>query len=227
MTTTATTPVQAGPVQAPAQQDGNSPTSTPLSRAAARQQRQEEQSQRKQARAAASAQRELERRRSAEAGLISAVRRQRLTSPEGKQDQSGRWHPSDREWSSHMGGIRAPSRAWPWTYLKASSARSHIACLSDEEPEYYGQLLREALSKLNNVEPCQEVRTYIRLHPHHAAALTDTVLLDVVLAMPTLAAATMGDVIVARDAVLAALSGKTLLEMAAVNIVFGVFALST
>lgn len=223
MTRTAAVPVRA----APPQQGGDIPTTHPLSRAAARQQRQQEQTQRKQAQAATRAQREQERRKAAEAGVISAMRRQRLTSPEGKRDRSGRWHPSDREWSSHLVGIRSPSRSWPWTYLKACLTRPHISLLADEEPVYHGLLLQEALSKLQQVEPCQEVRTYIRLHPHHAAALTDTVLLDVVQTMPKLAAETMADVIVARPAVLGALGRKTLLEMTGVNDVFAVFALCT
>jgi hypothetical protein len=56
-------------------------------------------------------------------------RRDRISHPEGRTDNGGRWYPSDTE---DVGGtitrtIRSPSRAWPWSYMVACRTAGHVA----------------------------------------------------------------------------------------------------
>ena len=62
-------------------------------------------------------------------------RRDRRTHPDGKSDASRRWYPSSQESQSCCRGIRAPSRAYPWSYMTHCRTVAHIANLYDvDEP---------------------------------------------------------------------------------------------
>ena len=55
--------------------------------------------------------------------------------PQGSSDNGGRWYPSDAEDADgYTRSIRSPSRAWPWTYLKAACSRKHCIALAEIDP---------------------------------------------------------------------------------------------
>lgn len=58
-------------------------------------------------------------------------RRLREVNPEGDFDKRGRWHPTDREDAGDVAGaVRAPSAAWPYSYLLRCRTRKHCAALA-------------------------------------------------------------------------------------------------
>lgn len=66
----------------------------------------------------------------AAARAVYTPRARRQVNPEGTFDNAGRWFPSRREDSLHLRGIRGPSRAWPYTYLKACRTLAHCRLLA-------------------------------------------------------------------------------------------------
>jgi hypothetical protein len=90
--------------------------------------------------------------RKAQIKIVYEVRRDRLTNPEGKFDNAGRWYPSDREDAGDViGCVRSPSRAWPYSYMQRARTRKHVAVLADAQPEYFAQLVREAEAAMARV----------------------------------------------------------------------------
>lgn len=81
---------------------------------------------------------------------VYTARKERLTHPNGKFDNAGRWYPSEAEdadgFTNHL---RSPSRAWPYSYMTGARTRKHIAGLAESNPEYFSTLLDEANRKLN------------------------------------------------------------------------------
>lgn len=67
-------------------------------------------------------------------GLISEIytaRRNRAEHPEGKFDSGRRWYPSSREDAGGSGSsTRAPSRAWPYSYMLRCRTRQHVTVLA-------------------------------------------------------------------------------------------------
>ena len=57
-------------------------------------------------------------------------RKLRQSHPEGSFDRAGRWTPSDREDQQGDGSsTRAPSRAWPYSWLLRCRTKSHCKAL--------------------------------------------------------------------------------------------------
>jgi hypothetical protein len=83
---------------------------------------------------------------------VYAARRDRLVHPEGTFDDAGRWYPSDRENTAGLGGIRSPSRAWPYSYMIACRTRKHVAELAATKPAYFAELVTQAEAALARVE---------------------------------------------------------------------------
>lgn len=54
-------------------------------------------------------------------------RRGRRTHPAGRQDNAGRWFPSDSEWQDCCNEVRSPSRAYPWSYMTHCRTAEHVA----------------------------------------------------------------------------------------------------
>jgi hypothetical protein len=59
--------------------------------------------------------------------VVYEARREHITRPEGKCDNTGRWYPSERENAGGSGScVRSPSRAWPVSYLRRCRTREHV-----------------------------------------------------------------------------------------------------
>lgn len=48
--------------------------------------------------------------------------------PEGEFDKAGRWYPSDYERCDCCDSIRAPSRAYPYSYMVHCRTLKHVCC---------------------------------------------------------------------------------------------------
>ena len=59
-------------------------------------------------------------------------RKHRLEHPNGEFDSGGRWHPSAAEYQVCCIGIRAPSRAHPYSYMVHCRTVEHICWLTEE-----------------------------------------------------------------------------------------------
>lgn len=68
-------------------------------------------------------------------------RQDRLTHPDGKFDNAKRWWPSDDEECTCCGGIRSPSRSWPYSLMIHCRTAQHVAALFDVDAR---ELKREA-----------------------------------------------------------------------------------
>lgn len=63
-------------------------------------------------------------------------RKDRITNPDGKFDNGGRWYPSDEEKCKCCQSIRNPSARWPYSLIKHCRTITHVANLynvSDKE----------------------------------------------------------------------------------------------
>jgi hypothetical protein len=61
---------------------------------------------------------------------VFALRKGRLSHPEGSTDKRGRWYPSEREDADGDGSsTRSPSAAWPWSYMLRCRTRQHVRVL--------------------------------------------------------------------------------------------------
>ena len=83
-----------------------------------------------------------------EAALETLRRRDRLSHPEGRPDNGGRWHPSDNEWSDCCDAIRSPTRTWPWSLMTHCRTANHVA----NKTGYDIKTLRWAIRRLQKEE---------------------------------------------------------------------------
>ena len=67
--------------------------------------------------------------RACKAGLEFVARELRLHHPDGKFDDGERFYPSEKEWRDCCAGIRAPSRAFPFSLMKHCRTAKHVAKL--------------------------------------------------------------------------------------------------
>lgn len=65
-----------------------------------------------------------------DAARLLARRQLRQSHPDGSTDTGGRWYPSDSERRSCCSSVRAPSRAWPWSYMVHCRTLKHVAQLT-------------------------------------------------------------------------------------------------
>jgi hypothetical protein len=65
----------------------------------------------------------------AAAQQVYVRRRDRVVNPDGTFDSAGRWYPSSAENCGDMRSIRAPSRAWPYSYMLACRTKKHCVLL--------------------------------------------------------------------------------------------------
>lgn len=56
-------------------------------------------------------------------------RQARLENPDGKFDKQGRFDPSPEEWCDCCTSVRAPSRAWPYSYMLHCRTKKHVTNL--------------------------------------------------------------------------------------------------
>lgn len=77
-----------------------------------------------------------------EAALRYTFRRDRAEHPSGKTDNAGRWYPHASE-KLDTSAYRAPSRAWPWSYMHACRTIAHCARL-EGVPQHVSKVRRLA-----------------------------------------------------------------------------------
>lgn len=73
-------------------------------------------------------------------------RRDRMSHPSGRQDNGGRWYPSDDERCSCCNSVRSPSRSWPWSYMTHCRTINHVANL-------YGVPVADVRRAVREIEP--------------------------------------------------------------------------
>lgn len=73
------------------------------------------------------------------------LRRERVEDPEGSFDKKGRWYPSEEERCACCASVRAPSNAYPYSYMKHARSLEHCAWLAVKEgPKDFTALVRKA-----------------------------------------------------------------------------------
>ena len=82
------------------------------------------------------------------AALETLRRRDRLSHPEGRVGNGGRWYPSDNERCDCCDAIRSPSRTWPWSLMQHCRTASHVA----NKTGYDIRTLRWAIRRLQKEE---------------------------------------------------------------------------
>lgn len=65
-----------------------------------------------------------------QAAKLFVDRQDRVSHPDGKSDNGGRWIPSNDEWCSCCAAIRYPSRSWPWSLMVHCRTAEHVAALT-------------------------------------------------------------------------------------------------
>ena len=61
----------------------------------------------------------------------------------GYFDKQGRWYPADGERQDCCGGIRKPSRNWPYTLLRHCRSQAHVAMLCGVDRKALALAVRE------------------------------------------------------------------------------------
>ena len=70
-------------------------------------------------------------------------RRDRLTHPDGRTDNAGRWYPSKAERCPCCDSVRSPSRSYPWSYMQHCRTAEHVAQLHGQEPSTIRHIARQ------------------------------------------------------------------------------------
>ena len=79
-----------------------------------------------------------------EKALECYLRRQsRVSHPEGRTDNGGRFYPSESELCECCDSIRSPSRSYPWSYMIHCRTIPHIANLYEVDVKELRKLHRE------------------------------------------------------------------------------------
>lgn len=74
---------------------------------------------------------------------VYRARQARLIHPAGTFDKAGRWFPSEAEDCGVSATIRTPSRAYPYSYMRACRSRRHIERLAVVSPSLFAEQLRQ------------------------------------------------------------------------------------
>lgn len=109
----------------------------------------------------------------AQIDLVYRARKDRVAcAPEGEYDRQRRWYPSGRETGSGL-SVRAPSAAYPYSYIKACCAKKHVQNLAEMCPKYFAELVTEALPNIRVIyaNKPEKVRTLLAENPQLAAQI--------------------------------------------------------
>jgi hypothetical protein len=78
---------------------------------------------------------------------VYTAMKERLMNPEGSFDKQGRWYPSAEQRccsDNCPGTLRAPTKAYPYSWMLHCRTRKHCAYLAASQPEYFATLLAQA-----------------------------------------------------------------------------------
>lgn len=68
--------------------------------------------------------------------MVFNGRKLRESHPDGTFDRAGRWYPSDDENADGFTStVRGPSRAFPYSYMKAARTLRHVKALAAVRPD--------------------------------------------------------------------------------------------
>lgn len=106
----------------------------------------------------------------AQIDLVYRARKDRLAcAPEGKYDRQRRWYPSSRKTGSGL-SVRAPSAAYPYSYIKACCTKKHVQDLAEVCLKYFAELVTEALPNIQVIYASkpEKIRTLLAENPQLA-----------------------------------------------------------
>jgi hypothetical protein len=99
-----------------------------------------------------------------EAGLEFICRDLRLHHPDGAFDDGGRFYPSEKEVRDCCAGIRAPSRAFPFSLMKHCRTVKHIAKLyevSEKDLKAEAEKVKQQLWYLCQTQEFDRIRSIV------------------------------------------------------------------
>jgi hypothetical protein len=74
---------------------------------------------------------------------IFVARQERRTHPSGRQDNGGRWFPSNSEECDCCKSVRSPSKAFPWSYMTHCRTKKHVIQLINKLGVYHPSIVAE------------------------------------------------------------------------------------
>lgn len=77
------------------------------------------------------------------------LRRNRHSHPEGEFDSAKRWYPDESE-KLETSLYRSPSRAWPFTYMKACRSQKHCIALFNADSKLVNKVIKQVKSRLDD-----------------------------------------------------------------------------
>lgn len=88
---------------------------------------------------------------SSDIDTVYQARQARLIHPDGHFDKQGRWYPSEKERCTNAGcpgTLRAPTKAWRYSWMLHCRTRKHCAYLAACEPDYF-QTILDAIDRID------------------------------------------------------------------------------
>ena len=94
------------------------------------------------------------------------ARANHLERPDGKNDNGGRWYPSDQEDCGITTEIRAPSRSFPHSYWKAAHSLNHCAALdgaNEKSARKLVKIIENSMSSFHEISDAKERAQHLRM----------------------------------------------------------------